>query len=149
MTMDTPAAANDRLASPSAIAEEMATGMIDDIDLMMMAELTGDFYAMDGFFGFDPYGGKKPEELTIWTQEGFLPAIEGTAHYELRFPHVVSDIGQIHRLYGPPQRVLVPGPALDKVELSFSTDGLFELEETGDLQSLQSQGEALGTDRLL
>ena len=145
----TPAAANDRFADPSAIAEDMATGMIDDIDLMMIAELTGDFYAMDGFFGFDPYGGKKPEDLTTWTKDGFLPPIEGPAHYELRFPHVVSDIGQIDRLYGPPQRVLVPGPALDKVELSFSTDGLFELEESGDLQSLQSQGEALGADCLL
>ena len=147
--MDTPAAANDRFADPSAIAEDMAIGMIDDINLMMIAELTGDFYAMDGFFGFDPYGGQKPEELTIWTKEDFLPAIEGPAHYELRFPQVVSDIGQIDYLYGPPERVLIPGPALDKVELSFSTDGLFELEESGDLQSLQSQGEALGTDRLL
>ena len=96
--MDTTAAANDRFADPSAIAEDMATGMIDDIDLMMMAELTGDFYAMDGFFGFDPYGGKKREELTIWTKEGFLPAIEGPAHYELRIPHVVSDNAQNHRL---------------------------------------------------
>jgi len=147
--MDTPAAANDQFANPCAIAENMAGGFVDDIDLMMMAELTGDLYAADGFFGFDPYSGRKPEELTIWTRRGFLPAIEEPAHYELRFPHVVSDIGQIRRLYGPPQRVLVPGPALDKVELSFSTDGLFELEETGDLQSLQSQGEALGTDRLL
>ena len=147
--MDTSAPANDQFANPDTIAEDMAIGMIDDIDLMMIAELTADFYAIDGFFGFDPYGGQKPEELTIWTKDGFLPAIEGPAHYELRFPHVVSDIGQIRCLYGPPQRVLVPGPALDKVELSFSTDGLFELEESGDLQSLQSQGETLGTDRLL
>jgi len=147
--MDIPAAANDQFANPSSIAESMAEGFVDDIDLMMIAELTGDFYAMDGFFGFDPYGGKKPEEFTIWTKEGFLPPTEGPAHYELRFPHMVSDIGQIHSLYGPPQRVLVPDPALDKVELSFSTDGLFELEESDDLQSLQPQGEALGTDRLL
>jgi len=134
--MDYPVAANDLFANPSAMAEEMATGMIDDIDLLMMAELTGDLYAIDGFFGFDPYGGKKPDELIIWTREGFLPPIKERAHYELRFPHVVSDIGQIHRLYGPPQRVLVAGPALDKVELSFSTDALFGLQESDDLQPL-------------
>ena len=134
--MDTSAPANDQFANPDTIAEDMAIGMIDDIDLMMFAELTADFYAIDGFFGFDPYGGKKPEDLTIWTKEGFLPPTEGPAHYELRFPHVVSDIGQIRCLYGPPQRVLVPGPALDKVELSFSTDALFGLQESDDLQPL-------------
>ena len=38
--MDTPAAANDQFADPIAIAEDLAIGMIDDIDVMMMAELT-------------------------------------------------------------------------------------------------------------
>jgi len=128
---------NDQFANASTIAADMAAGLIDDIDLMMMAELTGDLYAADGFFGFDPFGGKKQEDLTIWIRDGFLPPVESPAHYELQFPFVASGIGQIRQLYGPPERVLVAGPVLDKIELSFSTDGLFGLE-SDDLQPLQS-----------
>ena len=135
--MDCPA--NDRFANSQIIANEMAEGMVDDVDLWMMAELTGDPYAADGFFGFDPYGGKKPEDLTIWSRHGFLPPTEGPAHYELRFPEVVSEMGQIRRLHGPPKRVLVAGAALDKVELSFSSDASFGFQESDDLQPLQPE----------
>ena len=129
-------AANDQFANARTIAEEFDAGLIDDIDLMMLAEATQDFHAADGFFGFDSYGGRKPEDLTMWVRDGFLPPIEVPAHFELRFPHIISAIGQIRRLAGPPQRVLAPGPPLDKVELSFSTDGLFGLRESGDLQPI-------------
>ena len=128
---------NDQFANAVTIGEDFDAGQIDDVDLWMIAEATGDPYAAGGFFGFDPYGGRKPEDLTIWTRDGFLPAVQGPAHYELRFPYLRSDIGQIRRLPGPPQRVLVPGPALDKVELSFSTDAAFGLQESDDLQPLQ------------
>ena len=137
-------AANDTFANSQIMADDMATGMVDAIDLMMLAELTGDLYAMDGFFGFDPYGGKNPEELTVWSRHGFLPPIKGPAHYELRFPRLVSEYGRIQFLHGPPQRVLVAGPALDKVELSFSSDATFRLQESDDLQSLQPESETLG-----
>lgn len=116
--MDYPA--NDRFANSQIIADEMADGMVDDVDLWMMAELTGDLYAGEGFFGFDPYGGKKPEELTTWSREGFLPPVEGPAHYELRFPEIVADGGRIRRLHGPPLRVLVAGPAPNAVELEWN-----------------------------
>ena len=116
--MDYPA--NDRFANSQIIADEMADGMVDDVDLWMMAELTGDLYAAEGFFGFDPYGGKPPEDLTIWTREGFLPPVKGPAHYELRFPEIVSDDGRVRRLHGPPQRVLVAGPAPNAVEMEWS-----------------------------
>lgn len=118
--MDYPQADNDRYASSQIMADEMATGMVDDVDLWMLAELTGDLYAAEGFFGFDPYGGKSPEELTIWTREGFLPPVQGPAHYELRFPEIVTEDGRILRRQGPPVRVLVAGPAPNAVEMEWT-----------------------------
>lgn len=113
-------AANDTFANSQIMADEMATGMVDDVDLWMLAELTGDLYAAEGFFGFDPYGGRNPEDLTIWSRQGFLPPTEGPAHYELRFPQILSDDGRIRRLHGPPQRALVAGPAPNIVEMEWN-----------------------------
>jgi hypothetical protein len=120
---------NDQFADGTAIGDDFDAGLIDGIDLWMIAEATGDPYAAEGFFGFDPYGRQKPEDLTICTGQRFLPPVQGPAHYELRFPYLRSDIGQIRRLPGPPQRILVPGPALDKAEVSLSTDAMFSLDQ--------------------
>lgn len=63
---------------------------------------------------------------------------------EANEPQIINEIGFFQRLHGLPQRVLVTGPALDKVELEFSTNAALNVQESDHLQPLQPEGEALG-----
>ena len=117
-----PPASNDFFANPMSIAESFRLGLMDETDLLTLAEATQDLYAADGFFGFDPYGGKAPEELTIRIQEGFLPPVPAQAHYELCFPIRSMANGVTRQVAGPPQRVLVVGAAPNAVELSWTAN---------------------------
>lgn len=84
---------------------------LDPVDLLFLAEVEGDHNIASGFFGFDPYGGVAPEQLTIVTCGADGCTTEVPAHYELDWPtwhDSKFDVGVFSE--GPPNRVLVAVP---------------------------------------
>lgn len=83
---------------------------MDAVDLMFLAEAEGDHNIAFGFFGFDPYGGLEPADLSVATRGEDGHAIRVPAHYELEWPtDGDADSEDIQYAEGPPKRVLVAG----------------------------------------